>query len=62
MHKVTHAIAEFETDDDAKAAGYNTPLSKKEASLLRGMNRHERRAELSRMRTAARKCAKGQRA
>lgn len=49
------AIAEFETDEDAKAAGYSTKLSAPEAKELRGLNRHERRARLAELRRAARK-------
>lgn len=56
------AIAEFETYADAKAADYKTKLSPKEAMVLRDMaNRHERRAELSRMRKMHRRLAKSAR-
>lgn len=51
MDTRTGAIAEFETDADAKRAGYTVKLAPKEAMVLRAMpNRHMRRAELSRMR------------
>lgn len=43
MHEQSGAIAVFETNDDAKAAGHTMPLTDKEAALLSGMNRHERR-------------------
>lgn len=43
MQEQTGAIAVFETDEDAKAAGHTLPLTKKDAALLSGMNRHERR-------------------
>lgn len=52
------SIATFETDEDAKSAGYKTKLAAEEAEHLRGLNRHERRAELARMRCAARKAKK----
>jgi hypothetical protein len=48
-------IREFPTDEEAKKAGFKTKLSQDEAKHLLGFNRHERRAELSRMRKAARK-------
>lgn len=55
MDTRTGAIAEFETAEDAKAAGFTEPLTKKEAAVLRAMpNRHERRAELARMRAEGR--------
>jgi len=54
MNPNTGAIALFETDEDADAAGYTERLTAKEARHLRQFtNRHERRAELSRMRKAA---------
>lgn len=43
MQTKTGAIAVFETDDDAKAAGHTMPLTEKEATLPRDMNRHDRR-------------------
>lgn len=49
------AIASFETESDAKAAGYTTPLTAAEAAQLLGRNRHERRAALAEMRRKARK-------
>jgi hypothetical protein len=48
------AIAQFESEEDAKEAGYKTKLSPKEAMVLQRLNRHERRAELARMRCQAR--------
>jgi hypothetical protein len=54
MNPDTGAIAAFEKDDDAKAAGYTVPLTDKEARKLAGMNRHDRRAWLSRKRKADR--------
>ena len=50
MNPDTGAIAKFETDDDAKAAGFTEKLTEKEVRLLSQMNRHERRAWLSRER------------
>lgn len=55
MNIDTGAIAEFETEEDAKAAGHTEPLTKDEATRLRGMNRHERRAALAKMRREMRK-------
>jgi len=42
MHEHTKAIAEFETEEDAKAAGYGIPLTKERAERLRGVPRSER--------------------
>jgi len=50
MNPDTGAIGKFETDEDAKAAGFTVKLTEKEAKLLAGMNRHDRRAWLSRNR------------
>jgi len=44
------AIAQFESEEDAERAGYTEPLNDKEARLLATMNRHDRRAWLSRRR------------
>lgn len=55
MHPKTHAIAEFETNEDARQAGHTVKLTKPEAKTLYGFNRHERRAELARMRASAKK-------
>lgn len=52
MNPDTGAIAHFETDEDAKQAGFTEPLTDKEAKLLDGMNRHDRRAWLSQKRQA----------
>lgn len=49
------AIGQFETTEDAEKAGYRTNLTPAETSHLSGKNRHERRAELARMRCDARK-------
>jgi hypothetical protein len=43
MQEQTGAIARFETDDDAKAAGYELPLTDQQAAKLSDMNRHDRR-------------------
>ncbi len=43
MHPQTQAIAEFEREEDAQRAGHTIPLGPKEAELLRGMSRAERR-------------------
>ncbi len=58
MAPETGAIAEFELDADAKRAGHTIRLTPKEAMVLRALNRHGRRAELSRMRKSARARAK----
>jgi hypothetical protein len=50
MNPDTGAIAQFETDEDAQDAGFTEPLNDKEARLLAGMNRHDRRAWLSKLR------------
>jgi len=42
MHPQTRAIAEFETEADAKAAGYTIPLSPLEAADLRDIHREDR--------------------
>lgn len=48
------SIARFETEADATEAGYTTPLSKREARKLLGMQRDARHAELARMRDTQR--------
>ena len=50
MNPETGSIAQFETEEDAKLAGYTKSLTDKEAKLLATMNRHDRRAWLSRKR------------
>jgi hypothetical protein len=54
-------IAVFGSDLEAREAGFKTQLTAEEAALLRGMNRHERRAALARKRCADRKAKKGAR-
>jgi hypothetical protein len=44
MNPETGAMAVFETDDDAVAAGHTVPLNAKDAQMLTMMNRHDRRA------------------
>lgn len=44
MHSETMEIKEFETREDAKNAGFNIPLTKREAGMLSEMNRAQRRA------------------
>ena len=41
------AIAHFETEEDARKAGYKTKLTQREAKKLMPMNRHERRKALA---------------
>lgn len=43
MQASTGAIAHFETEEDAKAAGYTLPLTVEEARKLLAMPRAERR-------------------
>lgn len=43
MHEQTGAIATFETDEDAKQAGYTMPLTDSQRAKLSQLNRHERR-------------------
>jgi hypothetical protein len=43
MHKQTGAIAQFETEADAKAAGYTVPLDEDQLKKVQHMNRAERR-------------------
>lgn len=47
MHPQTGAIATFETDRDAKKAGYTVKLSPEQFKQFQGMNRHDRRAEIA---------------
>ena len=49
-----NAMASFETDEDAREAGYATKLKQHEAKVLYPVNRKERRAELARMRIGQR--------
>jgi hypothetical protein len=58
MNPYSGAIAEFETEADAKAAGHTHPLTRDEAGRLMPMNRHERRAEAARERKRASRQAK----
>lgn len=44
MNQETGAIAEFETPEDAKAAGYTVSLTPELAARLRMMPREERKA------------------
>ena len=53
MNPETGAIAKFDSKEDAKAAGYTEELTDKEAKLLSGMNRHDRRAWLAQRRKEA---------
>ena len=45
MHPQTGAIATFETDTDAKEAGYTVKLNPEQFKRFQGMNRQQRRAE-----------------
>ena len=47
---IKNAIATFETDEDAKEAGYKTRLTRQEANSLLPLNRKQRRAELAKLR------------
>ena len=55
------AIASFETDADAKQAGYRTRLTAEEADKLMHENRHERRARLAEMRREKRRAMRSRR-
>lgn len=44
------AIATFETETDAKKAGYTVPLTKEQFTKFQGMNRKQRRAEIAQQR------------
>lgn len=55
MKPNTGAIAHFETNEDAKAAGHTVPLDKKQTELLMGMNRQQRRAYFAEQRREAKK-------
>jgi hypothetical protein len=61
MAPETQAIAVFETDEDARKAGHTIKLSDAEAKALLPLNRHERRAELSRMRKEAKRARRASR-
>lgn len=50
MHPQTHAIATFETDEDAGRAGYTTPLTKAEATTLMPVSRENRAEHLATLR------------
>lgn len=50
MNPDTGAIAKFETDEDAKKAGFTEKLTESEAQLLATMNRRDRRAWLAKKR------------
>jgi hypothetical protein len=43
MHDITMDVKEFDSDEAAKKAGYNIPLTKPEFGLLSEMNRAQRR-------------------
>jgi hypothetical protein len=55
MHEQRGAIAQFETDEDAEAAGYKRKLSPAQHDLVAPMNRHERRKWAAEQRTIERK-------
>ena len=46
------SIAKFETDEDAKEAGYTVPLTEEQYAQLGPMNRHERRKWAAEMRVS----------
>ena len=50
MNPDTGAIAHFETEKDAKKAGFTVSLTKEQAGELAGMNRKQRRAWAARQR------------
>jgi hypothetical protein len=50
MQPTTKAIAFFETDEDARAAGHTIPLTEAEAAALLERPRAEREAALARFR------------
>jgi hypothetical protein len=50
MNSGTGAIAYFETDFDAKQAGFDVELSEQDVHRLKPMNRKQRRAEAAKMR------------
>lgn len=43
MHSASMDIKEFNSDEDAKKAGYNIPLTRAEAGMLSELNRAQRR-------------------
>jgi hypothetical protein len=47
MNPDTGAIATFETDEDAKEAGFTVPLSKSQATTCLAMHRQERLGVIS---------------
>jgi hypothetical protein len=44
MNPDTGAIARFETEQDAREAGYTQPLTEEQVTMLQPMNRQQRRA------------------
>ena len=55
MDTKTGSIAMFETEEDARKAGYDLPLKKEDAERLMPMNRQQRRAWAAKQRKAQRK-------
>lgn len=45
MNPDTGSIARFETEEDARRAGYTVPLTDDQANKLAGMSRSERRRQ-----------------
>ena len=58
MHPNTMAIATFEREEDAQRAGHTIPLTSKQAQILGGMNRAERRKWQREQRRERRQAAK----
>ena len=58
MNPNTGAIASFETDEDAEAAGHTVKIAKGFIKQAMGMNRHDRRAWAAQQRRDARRAAK----
>lgn len=54
MNLQTGAIAQFETEADAKLAGYEVKLSKERFTKFQSMNRHARRAQIAQERQKVR--------
>lgn len=50
MNPFTNEIKEFESDEEAKKAGFTVPLTKEQASQLNPMNRKQRRDWLKQQR------------
>ena len=61
MHEKTSAIAVFETDEDARAAGFTRPLTPEQALELRPLPRPERRFRYEQMLTDVRRERKAKR-